>query len=287
MHAGRRGSLTLGAGVIAAALVALGAAIWWFSPRSNLMTTTQVLAVLPPRSTLHSFVQADLEPGPPLEAAAVALIPPFPGAGDPGYTEIVARYDRWRRRLQIVYREPLSAAVPVSVDAGYVYGPREAVLFQRVTDDGRWTYRVVGMSGGRATILTQGTSADRMALADPLLIGPAAGEALRWDGASFVSAPPPPAVSGPGPSVVWRYVLRSGTVWARTDQVMLRPRQVLRLHRVGGGPTPIILPDARLDLVENGYRARRPGTYAIRVLIPFSSAEETYVLTIRVADTVP
>src|SRR5574341_1827424 len=264
MFAQRRGNLTLGAGLIAAALAALGA-VWWSYPPSTVMTTTQVLAALPPRSTLHSFVLADLESGPPLEAAAVALIPSFPGAADPGYTEIVARYDRWRHRLQIVYREPLSAAVPVSVDAGYVYGSREAVLFQRVTDDGHWAYRVVGMSGGRAAVLTQGTSADRMALADPLLIGPAAGEALRWDGARFVSTPQPPAVSRPGPSVVWRFVLRSGAVWAWTDHVMLRPRQVLRLHRVGGGPTPIILPDARLDLVENGYRARRPGTYAIRV----------------------
>ena len=48
-----------------------------------------------------------------------------------------------------------------------------------------------------------------------------------------------------------------------------------------GGPTPIIIPDARLDIVEQGYRARQPGTYTIRILLP-SAPDQGTTLTLLV-----
>src|SRR3990172_9467180 len=285
MHAGRRGSLTLGAGVIVATLAALGA-VWWTRPPSNLIATAQILGPLPVRSRLHSLVQVDLDGGAPLEAAAIVMIPPFPGEGASAYTEIIVQHNRWRRRFEIVFQRPLSGMVPVSVDAGRILGNRDGVLFQGVTDEGRWSFHVVGQATGRIVVLTEGDSLERVTLADPLVIDRGSGQALEWNDERFVPRPLP-AFTTPPAGLTWRSAMRSGVVMARTSRLVLALRQTLRLHRVGGGTTPIVVADPHLDVVENGFRARQPGTYSIRLLSPFTLTEEVYVLTVIVSDTTP
>ena len=63
--------------------------------------------------------------------------------------------------------------------------------------------------------------------------------------------------------------------------VQVKLRQPVRLALSSGGPTPIIIPDARLDIVEQGYRARWPGTYTIRILLP-SDPDQGTTLTLLV-----
>lgn len=282
MHGGRRGSLTLGVGVIAAVLLGAGT-IWWIRPPGDAPTSGLLLGLLPVRSTLHSFARVDLDGAAPLEAAAVVLIPSFPGSTTSQYAEVIAQFDRWRRRYSIVYQRRLLGEVPVSVDAGRILGERDGVLFGSVTDGGRWVVRVVGQFRGRVVVLTEVDARERISLADPLVVVRGDDQALRWDGAHFVSHPLP-APAPPPVSVTWRYGFRHGAVLAHTDRVLLMPRQILRLQRIGGGTTPIIVPDSRLDIVENGYRARRPGTYSIRLLIPFTLDADAYVLTVQVAE---
>jgi len=63
--------------------------------------------------------------------------------------------------------------------------------------------------------------------------------------------------------------------------LQVKLRQPVRLALNGGGPTPVIIPDVRLDILEQGYRARKPGTYTIRILLPFAP-DQGITLTIVV-----
>jgi hypothetical protein len=268
----------LGAAGLLAALAA--AVVWWTRPPAAVITTGQVLALLPPGSTLHSLARLDLDGAPPLEIAAVAGIPRFPGSRAFDYVEQVVRYNRWRHRFDVLYQHP-AESIPISVDAGRLLGDREAALFQVLRDDQRWAYRVVGVTGGAVAVLAEGVSAQRVLIADPLLIDPAAGRALAWNGAGFLPRALPPFDPLP-PAVTWRFSMRNGMVAARTNRVMLRPRQILRVQAVGGGTTPIVIADPRFDVVENGFRARHEGLYTIRVLAAYTPTENAYVLTVAV-----
>ena len=90
------------------------------------------------------------------------------------------------------------------------------------------------------------------------------------------------AIPQPVPGVTWRYVVRNGTVVARTSTVRLRLRQTLRVQASGGGPASVVLPDPRLDVVEGGLRARTPGGYRIRVVTGLLPVEAAYSLTVIV-----
>jgi hypothetical protein len=270
----------LGAAGLLAVLAAAAAVMWWTRPPAAAITTGQVLALLPPGSTLHSLARLDLDGAPPLEIAAVAGIPRFPGSRAFDYVEYVVRYNRWRHRLDVLYQHPVGS-IPISVDAGRLLGDREAALFQALRDDRRWAYRVVGMAGGAVTVLAEGASAERVIVADPLLIDPAAGRALAWNGTGFLPRALPPFDPLP-PAVTWRFSMRNGMVVSRTNRVALRLRQILRIQAVGGGTTPIIIADPRFDVVENGFRARYEGVYTIRVLAAYTPTENAYVLTVAV-----
>ncbi|MGH2348463.1 MAG: hypothetical protein ACRDFT_03230 [bacterium] len=277
-------SFGIGAAGLFAALAAAGA-VWWTRPPAAAITTGQILGLLPSGSTLHSLARLDLDGAPPLEVAAVAGVPRFPGSRAFEYVELIVRYNRWRHRLDVLYRHPVGS-IPISVDAGRLLGDREAALFQALRDDRRWAYRVVGVAGGAVTILAEGVSAERVVVADPVLIDRAAGEALAWNGTGFRPRPLPPVDPLP-PAVTWRFSMRNGMVVSRTNHLTLRPRQILRVQAVGGGTTPIVIADPRFDVVENGFRARHEGVYAIRVLAAYTPTENAYVLTVAVTAARP
>ena len=270
--------------------IAVVAAIWTRPPAGPL-TAGQVQNLLPPGSTLHSLVRLEMDGRPPLEVAALAAIPLYPGAQDFTYYTFVFAYDRWRQRFARAYAQPLQGPLPLSVDAGRVLGDREAAIFNALHEDGTRSYRVVGSVGRGITLIHEGRLVGKLVVAEPLLIedgdrpfDQAQGRrrALAWDGRSFREDSSPPVVPPAPGGMTWRYTVRNGTVAARTSSVRLYPRQTLRLAASGGGPVAVVIPDARLDILENGFRARTPGTYTIRILIPFVPIEHQYTLTVLV-----
>jgi hypothetical protein len=281
---GRRRLGAFGAG---AALAALAAGIlWWTAPPRSAITAAQIVALWPSGSALHSLARLDLDGASPQDAAAVVAVPRFPGAAPSGYVEVIARYDRWRHRLELIYQQPQPSAIPISVDAGRILGDRDGALFQTLREDGAWSYRIVGLGGLSVRVLAEGETAERIRLADPLVIDRGAGRALVWAGIRFTSRAMPPLESPP-PALTWRFAMRNGMVVASTNHVTLRPRQILRVQAVGGGTTPIVIADSRFDVVENGFRARHAGTYSIRVLAAYTPTESAYVLTVFVSEPPP
>ena len=189
---------------------------------------------------------------PPLETAVVAVVPRYPAAADSDYLGFIVAYDTWRRRSERIYAQPLPGPIPLSPDAVLLGSGREAAVFSALRDDGTRVARVVGVVDGRVSVLEDETAAGLLATL-------------------------PPAV----PGVTWQYRTHAGTISARTFVVQVKLRQPVRLALSSGGPTPIIIPDARLDIVEQGYRARQPGTYTIRILLP-SAPDQGTTLTLLV-----
>lgn len=245
-------SKTVLAGV---SLAGAAAALLWWPSAPPPITANQILALLPPGSSVHSLVRLEMDGRGPAEAAVVARIPFYPGSQDLIPTTLVYRYDRLGRRFRDVYRAPAPGVVPFSADVDEVAGGRETAVFSGLDDDGALRYRVIGLARGRAAVLREARAAG----------------ALRPEG-----IPPAP------PAVTWRYAVRGGTVVAQTSVVRLRPRQPLRVAASGGGPASVVLPDSRLDIVEAGYRQRTPGTYRIRIVTGFTPPEASYVLTVIV-----
>ncbi len=182
----------------------------------------------------------------PLETAVVAVVPAFPGATESSYYGFILGFDRWRRRYVRQYAEPLLGPIPLSPDAVPIAGGREAAIFSALRDDGSRVYQVVESNRGRLALVHQSVPGQMIA---ELPVAP--------------------------PGVTWRYGVRAGTISARTAVLRLRPRQPVRLVASGGGPTPIVIPDARLDVLEQGYRARKDGVYTIRILLPFAPDQDT------------
>jgi len=264
-------------------LALIAAARWWTAPPPPL-TVNQILAMLPPGSSVHSLVRLELDGRPPAEAAVVARIPRLPGARESAPTALLYRYDRWRRLFAAIYRAPTPGAVPFSADAAQLLGGRDAAIFSGLDDDGSRAYRVIGLNGGQAAVLREARFAGTLHFAEPLLVerGPADTRAWRWNGGQWEQAIPPDGPA-PAPGVSWRYVVRNGQVVARADVVRLRPRQTLRVLAAGGGPATVVLPDAQLDVVEAGFRQREPGTYRIRIVTPYAPPETAFVLTVIVS----
>lgn len=270
-------------GVLTAAVGMIALRLWWTRPSAPPLSITQIQGFLPQGSLLHSLARLEMDGRPPQEVAVVGVIPQYPGASSSTYFAFVFGFDRWQRRFRALYAEPLSGPVPQPADAVRLLGPREAALFSALHDDGTLSYRIVGMARGVRDLYT-GRVQGRLLVADSLLVedGPRQ-RALAWDGRVFRERSLAAAIPLPPPRTTWRYRVQNGMILARTPVVYLRPRQTLRLARVGGGPIPIVLPDPRLDLTgDNVFRARYPGTYAISILIPFDSPEQTYRLTLIV-----
>lgn len=213
----------------------------------------QVLARLPRGTSIHSLLRADLDGRSPAEIAAVARIPEFPGATASVHTALIFRYDRLRREYGEVYRAATPGRIPFSVDAVGVTSGREVVIFSGLNDAGTRVVEAVGLTGGRGSRLPEGAA--RTALS---------------------------GIPEPIPTVTWRYVVRNGEVVARTSTVRLRVRQTLRVQASGGGPTSVVLPDPRMDVVEGGFRARTPGRYRIRVVTGLLPVEAAFSLTVIV-----
>ncbi len=270
--------------VFAVTLITLGAAARWWNDAPPPLSVNQVSALLPPGSSVHSLVRLDMDGRPPSEVAVVARIPPFPGARGLTATALLYRYDRPRRRYTAVYRAPAPGAVPFSADAGRLLAGRDAAVFSGLHDDGTLAYRIVGLVRSRTVVVREQRLAGTLHLAEPVVIEARsdAVEAVRWNGGSWVADRPPEALPEVPSTVTWRYALRNEQVVARTNVVHLRPRQPLRVLPVGGGPATIVLPDARLEVVEAGFRQREPGTYRIRIVTGFTPPEAAYVLTVIV-----
>lgn len=271
--------------VPAAAIAILVAVIVWTRPPTALPAIGQVQSLLPPGSILHSLARLEMNGQPPQEVAVVAGVPLYPRSPDFTYYAFVLAYDRWRHQYLRVYMQPLLASLPLSVDAARVLGNREAAVFTALHEDGTRSYQVVGMVGGTVRVVRENRVSGRIIVTDMGLVEEEA-PARRlfvWDGREFHERPAP-ANFQVWPSLTWHYGIRNGAVVvARTATIHVHARQALRLAGSGGGPTPIIIADSRLDVVENGgYRARIPGTYRIRILIPYLSDDQAYVLTVLV-----
>ncbi len=240
-------------GLIAAGLVVVSAlSAWTWSPAAPPPSVTQLQGLLPRGSLLHSLVRLEMDGSSPLETAVVAVVPAFPGAAESTYYGFIFGFDKWRRRYVRQYAESLPGPIPLSPDAVPIAGGREAAILGALRDDGSRVYQVVESNRGRLVLVHQ-------SVADQVI-------------AELPVAPP---------GVTWRYGVRASTSSARTAVLRLRPRQPVRLVASGGGPTPIIIPDARLDVLEQGYRARKDGVYTIRILLPFAPDHDT-TLTIVV-----
>lgn len=213
----------------------------------------QVLARLPGGAFIHSLVRANLDGQGPMEVAAVAGIPAFPGGQQLVYVGLIFRYDRFRRRFVEAYRAAVPGRIPFSVDAVGVERGREVVIFSALNDDGTRPVEVLTLAGNT-------------------------GRRLSEDEVHAVLRDLPP----PLPTVTWRYSVRNGTVAARSSEVRLRVRQALRVQPIGGGPSAVVLPDPRLDVTETGFRARTPGRYRIRVVTGLAPPGESYALTLVV-----
>ncbi len=215
-------------------------------------SVTQLQGLLPSGSLLHSLVRLEMDGSPPLETAVVAVVPAFPGAAESTYYGFVFGFDRWLRRYVRQYVEPLPGPIPLSPDAVPMAGTREAAVFGALLENGSSMYRVVESVRGHLSSLDESRA--------------------RQIVAAIPTAPP---------GVTWRYRVRGGTISAQTGMLRVRPRQPVRLAASGGGPIPIVIPDARLDVLEQGYRARKDGVYTIRILLPFAPDQDT-TLTIVV-----
>lgn len=270
----------------AASIVAAGAvqtAAVWKRPSHQSLTIPVVQRLLPPGNSLHSLARLEMDGRPPQEVAAVASVPTYPGSSTSAYRAFVIGYDLWQRKFRPLYVQPLPALVPISVDAGRLIGGLDAAIFSAMGDDGKYSYRVVGRTGGSIRDLLERQVATRIAISEPLLIeGHAERRAWEWDGRAFRERLAPVASADVPRTETWRYWVRNGSVQTRAWVVHLYPRQRLRLVRLGGGAIPIVVPDPRLNLSENGaYWARHPGTYRIQLLLA-DSPSEAFVLSIIV-----
>lgn len=274
-------------------VVAAGAAAWMISnrPSATPPSVAQIQDLLPAGSVLHSLARLEINGRPPREVAVVVGIPSFPGAGGYAYYGFIFARDRWRGRIVSAYAGPLPGTLPLSVDAGRLIGKHEAALFGAAHDDGAASYRVVAMRrSGRAQVLELHTTG-RIIVVDPVLVelvrrpdGPKAERILAWNGRRFQERADLAPVRLPPPSRTWYYGVRNRLITAPVSVVRLQVRQPLRVSGTGPGrPSAIVVPDQGLDQVESGYRARRPGTYRIRFLLPFSS-QDAFVLTVIVED---
>lgn len=183
----------------------------------------------------------------------VVRIPAFPGAQEFIYTALIFRYDRLRREFVEVYRAATPGRVPFSVDAVRLLSGRDIVVFSGLSDEGIRAVEIVRLERGLGTRLSE------------------------TDARKIVGEVPQPV-----PAVTWRYAVRNGAVVARTAMVRLNVRQTLRVQASGGGPASVVLPDPRMDVVENGFRAREPGRYRIRVVTGLLPVEEAYSLIVAV-----
>lgn len=269
--------------ILAALITAVAAVFLW--PRGGpdgLLSAREVQFLLPPGSLIHSRVHLDLDGRPPQEMAVLAALPRYPQAREYVYTAYIFAYDRRARAVRPRLAFPLPEPLPLNVDAGRLLGNRDAALFAARLDDGTLVYRLVGLSGRRLGVLHEGRTPGRVVLADPFVVedGPSR-RVLRWSGRAFQEVPDmPPAVIPP--SVTWRFAIRQGQVQGAPDAVFLRPRQILRLEQTGGGPTPVIIPDPNLDVLDQGYRGRLPGSYTIRLFIPNITDPGGFRLTVLV-----
>jgi hypothetical protein len=237
--------------LLAASATAAGAA--FLRTDSPTFGPNQVLSRLPRGTSIHSLLRADLDGRGPAEVAAVVRIPAFPGAQELIYANLIFRYDRLRREFVEVYRAAAPGRVPFSVDAVRLPAGREVVIFSGLNDDGTRAVEAVRLEGGRGSRLSE--AAARTALSE---------------------------IPQPVPAVTWRYVVRNGEVVARISTVRLRVRQTLRVQVSGGGPASVVLSDSRMDVVENGFRARTLGRYRIRVVTGLLPVEAAYSLTVLV-----
>ena len=233
------------AGVIAAAAV-------WTQPPSLPPSVGQIQDLLPVASVIRGLIRVEMNGTSPLETAVVAVVPRYPGAAESSYVGFIVAYDEWRRRPERIYAQPLPGPIPLAPDAVPLDGGREAAVFSALRKDGIWVSRVLSLEHGRLRILDEGNAARVLAAVPPAL-----------------------------PGVTWRYRTHAGVITAQTLWLQVKPRQPVRLALNGGGPTPVIIPDVRLDILEQGYRARKPGTYTIRILLPFAP-DQGITLTIVV-----
>lgn len=129
----------LAAGVIAAALFA-----WWRVPASPAPTLS---TFLPKGSSVVNQARVELDGRPPLEIAATAYVPPYPGAPASLRRAVLAGYDRWRRRWRVMWFAS-HPGIPDLPPAVPLAGRLEAAVFPSYQDDGRVRYRVIGWGGG-------------------------------------------------------------------------------------------------------------------------------------------
>jgi hypothetical protein len=231
----------------------------------------------------------------PQEVAVVAGVPQMPGSAAYKYVGLILAYDPWRRRFARVHAEDLPGAVPLSVDGGQLIDGRDAALFAAAHDDGDSTYRVIAMPRRTFAIVHSASVAGRAVAIDSFLVelvrvadGPPRQRILVWDGQRFRQRADAGPVPLPPQGRTWYYGVRNGEIKAPASVVHLRVRQPLRVTGTGPGrPGAIVIPDPRLDLVESGYRARDPGSYRIRLLLPLRSAETGFTLTLIVGDQPP
>ncbi|MDQ7819698.1 MAG: hypothetical protein QN173_01060 [Armatimonadota bacterium] len=263
----------------AASALAAGAA--WLAVPVPAVSTGAILDLLPRGASIHSVVRLELDGGAPQEAAVVAAIPTAPGSRTVTHVALLVGSGRLRRRPAVLYRDLLPAPLPLSADAVDLGAGREAAVFSGRGEDGVTAYRVVGVTRGRVSVLREGRTPDRLRV-DGRWIIESTDTAWAWDGRAFRRRPPPADASGPWPAVSWHYGFRGDAVVAATDRVILHLRQPLRVVGGRGGVSALVVPDSRLDLVEQGYRARRPGTYTIRVRMPLAPRSQEFVLTVEV-----
>jgi hypothetical protein len=279
MAAGGRAGAARAAAVLLAVAVLAALAVWVTIPPPPI-SAGAVLDLLPRGSVIHSLVRLELDGPPPPEAAVVAAVPTAPGSRTVSHLALLVAADRLRRRPTVIYRDLLPAPLPRSADAVELADGREAAVFSGVGEDGVTVYRVVGRMRGAATVLHQGRTPHPLRVDGGWIIE-SAQVAWAWDGRAFRRQAPPEA-AGPWPAVSWYYSVHGDAVAAATDRVHLRVRQPLRVVASRGGSVALVVPDLRLDLVEQGYRARRPGTYTIRVRMPLAARSLEFVLTVEV-----
>ncbi len=276
---GRTGAGWPGKVLLAAVLLAVLAA--WLTAPAPAVGTGAVLDLLPRGSVIHSLVRLELDGARPQEAAVVAVVPAAPGSRTVVHLALLVASDRLRRRPTVIYRDVLPGPLPLSADAVELGDGREAAVFSGLDDGGATAYRVVGLARGAVTVMHRGRAPQRLRV-DGRWIVESAQAAWAWDGRAFRRQPPPAELPGPWPAVSWYYGVRTDAVVAATDRVRLHVRQPLRVVASRGGAAALVVPDARLDLVEQGYRARRPGTYTIRVRLPLAPRSRDLVLTVEV-----
>ncbi|MBI4279869.1 MAG: hypothetical protein HY660_15570 [Armatimonadetes bacterium] len=250
-----------------------------------------------PRGTLILFrARADLDGRPPHEVILVGQVPAFPGAPQDVLHGVIAavapvggpgRAPAWT----LVYREQLAGRGFLPPLIGPLAGGAQSsrsrvVVFPSLAWPGpRLAYDVVGFDGRRAVVLLRRQGiAGAVVLVDRKVVERGAVGALAWTMEDRRMVPTPFRGTLPEtlPRAYWRYAARRGVV-AADRRVRVAVGQILYLVREGGGGIPVIAPDRRLDLVEEGYRAREPGTYTITIH-PVSGGGSPFVLTVDVAD---